>query len=359
MTVSTRRNFLKTCAAAGTFTALPRVLTANDNRPAAIKPIRGSWISVLWNDNRHFYWNEMCRSYTAEQWDVAVRDVAELGMEYLVLLAVGLDGEAFYDTPVMPKVKNLACDDPIGAMLSAADKYGVKFFVSSDWYTNMGRKAMVDPKLMKIRFKMMGELAEKYGSHKSFHGWYWPNEACITPYYADHFIKYVNACSGEARRITPRAKTLIAPWGTHAAISDDRYVKQLETLDIDIIAYQDGVGCLRPGPEKIVKNYAALRKAHDKVPQRKLWADVETFAWEGPENRPTSRLIPGSFDRLERQLEAVSSYVDVVLIYQYQGLLSKPGTKAPAGPPDAQRLYRQYRDWLRKNHPDMIRKHLG
>jgi len=169
----------------------------------------------------------------------------------------------------------------------------------------------------------------------------------------------VNSCTAEARRITPQAKTLIAPYGTHTAICDDRFVKQLERLDVDIIAYQDGVGCLRPGPEKIVKNYAALRKAHDKVPQRKLWADVETFAWEGPENRQTSRLIPGPFDRLERQLEAVSPYVDEILIYQYQGLLSKPGTKAPAGPPDAQRLYRQYRNWLERNHPNMIRDQLG
>ena len=122
---------------------------------------------MLWDDRRHFYWNEACRKYTAEQWGLAVKEVADLGMEYLVLLAIAKGGKAFYDTPVLPKAE-LACDDPIGAMLAAADRYGVKFFISSDWYGEWDNATLLDPKLTRIRYQMMGEVAQRYGHHQSF-----------------------------------------------------------------------------------------------------------------------------------------------------------------------------------------------
>lgn len=276
-------------------------------------------------------------------------------MEYLVLLAVAKGGEAFYDTRLMPKAK-LAADDPIEALLASADRCGVKFFMSSDWYGAWDHEALVDPQRMRIRFQMMEELVEKYAHHASFYGWYWPNEAYLTPYFTDPFVKHINACSAEAHRITPKAKTLTAPYHTHKAVHDDRFVRQLEELDVDIIAYQDEVGCLRATPDQIARCYETLRKSHDKVPRRALWADVETFAWEGPANRQTSPLVPAPFDRIRRQLEAVSPYVDVILAYQYQGLMSKPGSEAPAGPPEAKDLYRDYVDWLKVNHPGMLER---
>lgn len=57
-------------------------------------------------------------------------------------------------------------------------------------------------------------------------------------------------------------------------------------------AIQDEVGCLRMGPAESERAFAPLRRAHDRVPQRALWADVETFAWEGPPNPQSSPLIP-------------------------------------------------------------------
>ena len=100
--------------------------------------------------------------------------------------------------------------------------------------------------------------------------------------------------------------------------------------------------------------FAKLRRAHDRVPQRALWADVETFAWEGPANRQTSPLIPAPFARIERQLAAVSPYVDKVLVYQYQGLFSRPDSPAFCGHPTAKQLYRDYVAWLEANHPVML-----
>jgi len=318
-------------------------------RPVArIQPIRGSWISIWWDDRRHLYWNDTCRNYTAQQWRQAVREVAELGMEYLVLLAIAKGGQAFYTTPLLPKLE-LACADPLEALLAAADKYGVKFFLSSDWFGPWDHQCLHDPARVRARFQMMSEIARQYSHHRSFHGWYWPNEAALGPYFTDEFIAYVNACSREARRLTPRARTLIAPYGTHRAVNDDRFVRQLEQLEVDIIAYQDEVGCRRMNPSQSAAAFEKLRQAHHRVPQRALWADVETFAWEGPPNQQSSPLIPAPFSRVKEQLAAVSPFVDTILIYQYQGLMNKPGSKAFAGHPDSTQLYTDYRRWWRKH----------
>lgn len=309
-----------------------------------VKPIRGSWISVWWDDRRHFYWNDTCLRFTAEQWQAAVKDVADLGMEYLVLLAIAKGGKAFYDTPLLPKLE-LTCPDPIEALLAAADRHRVKFFLSSDWYGDWDEQALTDRGRVRKRFQMMEEVARRYSHHRSFHGWYWPNEACLTPYFTERFVAYVNESSREARRLTPRAKTLTAPYGTNQAVCDDTFVRQLESLDVDIIAYQDEVGCLRMGPAESARAFATLRRAHDRVPQRALWADVETFAWEGPPNQQSSPLIPAPWERVRAQLEAVSPHVDTILIYQYQGLMNRPGSRAFAGHPDSTRLYLDYAGW--------------
>jgi hypothetical protein len=352
-----RRGFIRAAglgAAVGALNLSCRHTPQAKSKPS-IKPITGSWISIWWDDRRHFYWNDTCLNFTAEQWQLAVRDVAELGMEYLVLLAIAKDGKAFYDTPLLPKLP-MACSDPIEALLTAGDKYGVKFFLSSDWFGNWDHHALTDAALLAKRFQMMQELVARYGKHRSFHGWYWPNEAHLSPYFTPEFIKHVNECSAEPRRLTPRAKTLTAPYGTNRAVCDDAFVKQLEQIDVDIIAYQDEVGCLRMSPTESAMAFERLRQAHDRVPQRALWADVEVFAWEGPPNQQTSPLIPAPFERVRQQLEAVAPFVDQVLIYQYQGLMNKPGSRAFAGPPDSGRLYTDYVHWLKEHCPNALKK---
>ena len=281
-------------------------------------------------------------------------------MKYLVLLSTvdaGGDKAAFFDTPMAPKAKELVCGDPIEAMLSAADKHGVRFFISTGFLGGwVSEHALLDPTFARRRFDIMAQLADKYASHESFYGWYLPDEPPIDPYFREEYIDAVRLHGGEARRLVPRSKVLIAPFGTEVAACDDKYAKQLERLDADIVAYQDVVGQLRMTPAQSAAKYEQLRKAHDKVPQCKLWADVEVFAWEGPPNTPEGALIPAPFSRVKKQIEAVSPYVDVITIYQYQGLMSPPDSKAPCGHPDAKRLYGDYVNWLKSEYPALVKK---
>lgn len=328
------------------------------NTQSLVKPIKGTWFSIYWYDRRHYYWNEACMQYTDEQWDLLIREMAELGLEYLVLCNVASNGYSVYDSEVLPKIK-MASEDPLEAVMTACDKYNMKVFLNNDYY-NDACYFLVDemflPENVKARLKMLNEVAEKYTHHKSFYGWYWAWESYLNPYFPDHFMKYINETTREARLLTPKAKFLTAPYGTRNATNDKTFLKQLEELDVDFIAYQDTVGCFAMDIDQSARSFEILRKAHDQVPQRVLWADVETFTWEGKYNVATTPLIPAEFSRLEAQLKAVSPYVDNILVFIFQGLFSKPDSPTFTGYSKAGQYYTEYVNWLKMNHPDEFKK---
>ena len=53
--------------------------------------------------------------------------------------------------------------------------------------------------------------------------------------------------------------------------------------------------------------------------------------------------MPANIDRLERQLASVSPYCDEILVYQYMGMMNRPGTIAYCGHPDSVEYYRAYK----------------
>jgi hypothetical protein len=138
---------------------------------------------------------------------------------------------------------------------------------------------------------------------------------------------------------------MIAPYGTRTAKPDDEYVRQLDSMDIDIVAYQDEVGVRKSKVTETAAFYEGLRRAHDRAHKAKIWADVEIFEFEGAVYE--SALIPATFDRVRRQLAAVSPYVETILVYQYLGMMNKSGSAAPAGSPRSIDLYSNYVTWLK------------
>jgi hypothetical protein len=340
-----RRQFLFALGASGALLdPLAKALTL-PSAGQGIKPIAGSWFEFQHHATvEGVDWNPMCARFTCEQWDAKIKEIADAGIEYLVLMATALDYRSFFPTKIFPEWR-LNCADPMETVLSAADRYGVKFFIGGGFYGDWtDSHILADPIAAKRRLQAIEEIAKLYSHHRSFYGWYWPNEAFIDRYYSEEFIGYVNACSRLARQLTPQARILIAPYGTRVAVPDDRYVRQLESLDVDIIAYQDEVGVGKSAVEETSAFFEGLRKAHDRAQKAAIWADVEIFEFEGTVYK--SALVPASFKRILRQLEAVSPWVDKILIYQYQGLMNKPGSTAFCGSPQSTELYAEYMNWL-------------
>jgi len=341
-----RRDFLYALGAYGTTLGTSPLKIGAAPASTVVKPISGSWFEFQHHATvEGVDWNPACACFTCEQWDAKIKEIADVGMEYVVLLCTALYYRAFYDTKIFPKWK-LACADPIEAALSGADKYGIKFFVGGGFYGDWESPNIIsDPVAARRRLQAIEEIATLYSHHRSFYGWYWPNEAFISPHYSEQFIQYVNTCSKLARQLTPRTRILIAPYGTRMAAPDDKYVRQLASMDVDIVAYQDEVGVRKSNVEETSAFYEALKKAHDRAQRAAIWADVEIFEFEGAVYK--SALVPASFERVLRQLEAVSPWVDTILVYQYLGLMNKPGSRAFAGRPDSASLYTAYVDWLK------------
>ncbi len=337
----TRRRFIKTAGTTAMGLSIMPSLAAALKETTGLKPIEGAWFEFQHhNIPEGKYWNETLAAFTARQWKHKIREIARSGIEYLVLLDTAIYDKSFYPSALLPQ-HQLACEDPLETVLSAADRYGVKFFVSNGFYGEWTNPAflMQDKEVEKLRLAAMNELAEKYGHHESFYGWYYPNETGIQGHYDDFFIKYVNDSSKEAKILTPNAKTLIAPYGTRDVQADDTYVRQLEQLDVDYIAYQDEIGVEKTAVEESAAFFERLYNLHKKAAKSKLWADVEMFQFEGRVYR--SALLPAPPERAIQQLKAVSPFVEKIFIYQYTGLLNRKGTKAFAGHPDSYQLHKE------------------
>lgn len=324
-----------------------------------LKPIQGTWFEFQHHSRvEGKYWNPICRHFSSAQWEEKVAEIASLGMKYIVLLCSSLVEEAdpqesgfsgiaesYFETDIYPPA-DFPCKKPLETLLEAADKHDIKVFVSCGFYGNWRKSYVnrIDPDVQSRAFRAMEQMTALYGSHPSFYGWYLPDEACINGYFEEDFIRYINAYTAKGHSLLPGSKVLIAPYGTNILKADEAYVEQLERIDADIIAYQDEVGVRKSEPEQTAGYYEALRRAHDKAGRSALWADMEVFQFEGDVYR--SALLPADIERVRRQLENISPYVDTILCYQYMGLMNRPGTNAFCGHPDSIKLYEDYRSLL-------------
>jgi len=346
-----RRDFFKTCGLTSASLLISNSVMGNVlsewKRDSRIKPIMGSWFEFTHGfAPEGKYWNSILPQFTEAQWKAKVWEISETGMQYLVLMAVANAGKTFYPSALQPRY-DYACSDPLEAVLSAADECGIKFFVSNDFWSDWkdSNKMMTDSDVAKLREKGMEEVAEKYSHHKSFYGWYYPNESGLWNTIDDTTISYVNRCNKLAKELTPHSVNLIAPYGTNSIRLDDQYVRQLEKLDIDIVAYQDEIGVKKTKVGTAGKYYEALYKVHAKAGRSRLWADMEIFEFE--KDVYNSALVPADFNRILKQMEDISPFVENILIYQYIGIMNKPGSTAYVGHPDSTKLYTDYMNWLK------------
>lgn len=293
------------------------------------------------------YWNPQLECFTAQNWQEKVREISSLGMEYIVIMATALYEKCYFKSSVFT-FPDIPCSDPIEEVLCEADKCNIKVFLGNGFYGDW-RKANYNIKSKEVidrSYRAMEELSKLYGHHKSFYGWYFPDETCIIFNYSKDFVKYVNLCSARCYELTPSKKTLIAPYGTNLVYTNKRFINTLANLDVDFVAYQDEVGVRKTPVDKTKKLFEKLRIAHDKAGRSKLWADIELFDFEGMVYQ--SALLPAKIERIQRQIENVSPYADKILGYQYLGLMNPADSQAFAGHSDSIKLHNDYKNYINK-----------
>lgn len=191
--------------------------------------------------------------------------------------------------------------------MDEADQLGMKVFMSIGWAKDQDDNLKI-PEILQRQKDIMNELAQIYGNRSSFYGWYLPVEDCLGPVLTDAAVKAVNSLVEKAHKLTPGKKTMISPYGFFCSEFDNpKFGEQIEKLKVDIIAYQDEVGCVRedfPMP-RLKESWKKMRAIHDRT-NIEMWANCELFTWEKGLNSRQSALIPAAMPRVISQLAAAS-----------------------------------------------------
>ena len=312
-------------------------------------PITGTFINLPYQDVRNKYTNpEGVDGTDPHMWAAKVAELKEMGMEYLIFMSVANECKAYYPSKLMDWHYPVDRQSPVDAIMDEAAKHGMKVFMSTGWAKDQDDN-LRDPAIKGRQIEMMEELAGLYGEHPAFYGWYLPVEDCFGPVLTDYAVEAVNALTARARELTPSAKIMISPYGIFCSNFDDpRYEQQIARLTVDIIAYQDEIGCVR---EKfplvnLRKNWKKLRAIHDKT-GIEMWANCETFAWEKGTNDRQSALIPAATPRLLSQMVAATEGgAEKIISFIICGLFEKPGSQYPLGQPYwSQKAYEDYMAW--------------
>ena len=326
----------------------PAVYLASEQVGDAL-PVTGTFINLPYQDVRNKYTNPQhfdCTDPTL--WTAKVAEMKKMGMEYLVFMSVANEEKAYYPSKLMDWHYPQWRKSPVDAIMDAAAEHGMKVFMSTGWAKDQDDN-LRNPKIKGRQIEMMTELAGLYGSHPAFHGWYLPVEDCFGPVLTDYAVEAVNALTARARELTPAAQIMISPYGIFNSDFDDpRYEQQIARLTVDIIAYQDEIGCVRERYPltRLRENWKKLRAIHDKTGIQ-MWANCESFAWEKGTNDRTSALVPAPFSRfLSQQAAATAGGAEKIISFIFCGLVEDPSSPYQLGQPHwSADFYQDYMDW--------------
>ena len=228
------------------YSFLLSILLACSLQAADVLPVTGSWINLFYQDVRNKYSNPKDMDNTDPAlWRAKVREMHDMGVEYIVFMAVANEGQAVYPSKIMPLGYNPDRESPVSAILDEASSLGMKAFLSIGWAENQDDNLRI-PAILNRQKEIMAELAEISRDCPAFYGWYLPVEDCLGPVLTDAAVVAVNNLVERAHSLTPGKKTLISPYGFFRSDFDNpRFGEQIERLKVDIIAYQDEVGCVR------------------------------------------------------------------------------------------------------------------
>lgn len=117
---------LSTAAISASAAGAPR--SSDPDRHIA-KPITGSWINLPYKDVRNKYTNPLGFDNTDPAlWRAKVKELADMGVEYLVIMEVANDGKSYYPSKLMEPHYDPALESPVEAILDEAARHGQKAF---------------------------------------------------------------------------------------------------------------------------------------------------------------------------------------------------------------------------------------
>ena len=306
---------------------------------------------------------EDLKAMTDENWQDYVTKFHTLGQSCIIIMVshqyLTLEHRemvAHYPSDLYPK-SDIKAVDPIGAILTAAEKNGQKVFIGVG--NQFGHKGTTEE---------MTELYDRYRHFRSFYGWYFATELRMDvrlPEHLDHWNHY-NYLREHAKKLCPVKPILISPMGMPSE-EFAAYFRQVELCDI--LMPQDWVGQCAfhiEDSEEMHRRLEPICKATGKH----LWANCEgfnftdtpdgkwenwgctfkDFSWDAPRVL-VPRFRGGGMvgeQGFDRQIKAAEPYVEKIMTFMLSGFFCPPDFTPVPGGQAAIDQYNAYLDYMKK-----------
>jgi len=308
--------------------------------------IDGCWVSIHhWSEDEARHFNPALKVMTEQDWKQQVYSMHKIGINSILIQNVFdsshyayqhemtadcYEGKAFYDSSVYPERFPIMADDPIEAILTAADECNMAVFPGVGLYAwfEFSQQSLEWHKRVTV------ELNERYGHHKSFYGWYISEEIHGALYYDyervpnekyKDVVEFFREYKAFVHELTPTKPVALAPNNIHMHIYKDQWSEVLEYLDI-MIPF-------------------AFARSENNIPQiiemcresdTHFWVDMEIFAFPFDNG-----LAPKTCEELIKEIYCYDM-LEQIYGYQYTGLMNEPGFRMGLGRDDTEELYTEY-----------------
>jgi mannose/fructose/N-acetylgalactosamine-specific phosphotransferase system component IIB len=347
-----------------------------DSKIRSTKRIDGSWFEFYhWSEDEGRFWNKDIVKLSNGQWEELIKGMHDIEMNIVVIQelfrnqkyvgqhtmeSTGYTGFPYYQSKLYPlkpgqsllenvengkssenypKWKNIAADSALESVLSEADERGMKVFLG------VGMYAWFDFSQGSLDWskKVAKELWERFGSHKSFYGWYISGEIAGNlgenekrkkeiVHFFEEFTPYV-------RTLAPDKPVMLATNCHDVKNSNGYYPALLKNLDI---LCPFGFHRMPPndytGKEvaKLLQDYCDKAGSH-------LWMDLEVFLFA-----EKNALYPRPIDQVVTDLLMFDNF-EKICCYSYTGLMNAGWQTARPGGERTIKLYNDYMNYLMVN----------
>lgn len=301
------------------------------------------------------------KRFTDADWENYITEMHKLGQTAIIIMVsqqyLTLESRklvAHYPSRLIEK-SDIAAHDPIGAILSAAERNGQKVFIGVG--NQFGHKGTREE---------MTELYERYRHFSSFYGWYFATELRMDIPKQEGFAEWslYNYLWEHARTLAPVKPILISPMGMPCDTFAEHFAK---VHFCDIIMPQDWVGQCAFHVEDSEEMHRRLAKICRST-HKHLWANCEAFnftdtpdgKWENwgctfkdfswdaprvlvPRFRGGGMVGEQGFDR---QMQVTRPYVEKIMTFMLCGFFCPPDFTPVCGGEAAIKQYTDYVNYM-------------
>lgn len=325
---------------------------------------QGSFIDIVHANPRDgVYWNRKTIAYNESDWHALIQHLhRDFGLTELVILNVCAPHGAFlFPCPSLEGSGNerrfpTRCEDPVGAILNAAEEFGMKVFLGLGLAPEIDMTGTM-PELTSARMtwytRLAGALLKRYGHLKSFHGIYVSYEPHFetTGLLPQGNVEWLGKVTSALRPLIDGRPLMCCPfhlWKIVEGKPDPAVLAaQIRATGIDIICPQDGVGFTTVRDPRPATRSAAAAKILGGACREagaEFWYHVEIFAFEN--EVLFQPLLPAPWSRVLEQLELAADVTDKIIAYQVPGLMSSQSLFPGLGDPSTDELYTAYQNHL-------------